>query len=93
MEKYKSKVDIIYDLLMTDIAKGVYRQDDRLVISQIARQNNVSDIPVREACAASRARGMSRSARTRARRCARSASTGCWRSSASKACWRATPRA
>ena len=49
MEKYKSKVDIIYDLLMTDIAKGVYRQDDRLVISQIARQNNVSDIPVREA--------------------------------------------
>lgn len=76
MEKYKSKVDIIYDLLMTDIAKGVYRQDDRLVISQIARQNNVSDIPVREALRRLESEGYDQDQREPGRDgCARSASS------------------
>ena len=94
MEKYKSKVDIIYDLLMTDIAKGVYRQDDRLVISQIARQNNVSDIPVREALRRLESEGYVKDQREPGRdgvRVQHRPAAG--RSSASKACWRATPRA
>ena len=49
MRQYKSKVDIVYEFLMDKIAKGAYKEDGRLVISQIAKQNNVSDIPVREA--------------------------------------------
>jgi DNA-binding GntR family transcriptional regulator len=49
MQAYKSKVDIVYEYLLDEIAKGVYKAHDRLVISQIARQMNVSDIPVREA--------------------------------------------
>lgn len=49
MKQYKSKVDIVYDGLMENIVKGVYKQGDRLVISQISTQWNVSDIPVREA--------------------------------------------
>ena len=46
---YKSKVDIIHENLLGDIAKGIYRANDRLVIREIAKQMNVSDIPVREA--------------------------------------------
>jgi DNA-binding GntR family transcriptional regulator len=49
MSQYKSKVDIIYEILMNKIAKGAYKEDSRLIISQIAKQNHMSDIPVREA--------------------------------------------
>ncbi|NLO24602.1 MAG: GntR family transcriptional regulator [Clostridiales bacterium] len=49
MQQYKSKVDIIYELLIENIEKSVYRQGDRLIISKIAKQYNVSEIPVREA--------------------------------------------
>ena len=49
MTQYKSKVDIVYEGLMDGIAKGAYQQGDRLVISQISKQWQVSDIPVREA--------------------------------------------
>lgn len=49
MTKYKTKVDIVYESLMKDITKGTYRPGDRLVMSQISKQYNVSDIPVREA--------------------------------------------
>ena len=48
MTQYKSKVDIVYEGLMDGIAKGAYQQGDRLVISQISKQWQVSDIPVRE---------------------------------------------
>ena len=46
---YKSKVDIIHENLLGDIAQGLYRANDRLIIREIAKQMNVSDIPVREA--------------------------------------------
>lgn len=46
---YKSKVDIVHETLLGDIARGVYRPNDRLVIREVAKQMNVSDIPVREA--------------------------------------------
>ena len=49
MKEYKSKVDIIYESLMDDIVNGVYKTNERLVVSQIAKQMHVSDIPVREA--------------------------------------------
>ena len=49
MTQYKSKVDIVYEGLMEGIAEGAYQQGDRLVISQISKQWQVSDIPVREA--------------------------------------------
>jgi DNA-binding GntR family transcriptional regulator len=46
---YKSKVDIIYERVLDDIINGVYKQGDRIVISKLAKDNKVSDIPVREA--------------------------------------------
>lgn len=49
MTQYKTKVDIVYEALMDSISKGAYRTGDRLVISQIAKDNHMSDIPVREA--------------------------------------------
>ncbi len=49
MVGYKTKVDLIYEVLMKKIAQGDYQDGERLVISQISRENNVSDIPVREA--------------------------------------------
>jgi DNA-binding GntR family transcriptional regulator len=49
MAKYKTKVEIVYEALIKDITKGTYKPGDRIVISQIAKLHNVSDIPVREA--------------------------------------------
>lgn len=49
MEIYKSKVDIVYEALMEDFVKGVYKEGDRLIISQLSQKYNVSDTPVREA--------------------------------------------
>lgn len=49
MKRYKTKVDVIYEILMEDIANGKYKPGERLVISQISKNNDVSDIPVREA--------------------------------------------
>ena len=46
---YKSKVDIVYEQLLSWIIQGKYKQGDRLVISHIARTLNISEIPVREA--------------------------------------------
>ncbi len=46
---YKSKVEIVYEDILDKIATGQYKHGDRLIISQVARDNNVSDIPVREA--------------------------------------------
>ncbi|TYP49802.1 GntR family transcriptional regulator [Thermosediminibacter litoriperuensis] len=49
MQNYKSKVEIIYESLKKDIISGVYKPGDRIVISKVARENGVSEIPVREA--------------------------------------------
>ena len=46
---YKSKVDILYEKILDGIINGTYQQGDRLVISKLAKENKVSDIPVREA--------------------------------------------
>ncbi len=46
---YKSKVDILYEKILDGIISGTYKQGERLVISKLAKENNVSDIPVREA--------------------------------------------
>ena len=46
---YKSKVDILYEKILDGIVNGTYKQGDRLVISKLAKENKVSDIPVREA--------------------------------------------
>ena len=46
---YKSKVDILYEKILDGIISGTYKQGDRLVISKLAKDNRVSDIPVREA--------------------------------------------
>lgn len=45
----KSKVDIVYQNLHRKILKGIVRPGSKLIISQIAREFNVSEIPVREA--------------------------------------------
>ena len=49
MQNYKSKVEIIYENIKKDIISGVYKPGDRIVISKVAKQNKVSEIPVREA--------------------------------------------
>lgn len=46
---YKSKVDILYEKILDDIVNEHYKQGDRIVISKLAKDNKVSDIPVREA--------------------------------------------
>ncbi len=47
--EYKSKVDIVYERIIQGLHDGTYKNGDRLVISRIAAQNEVSDIPTREA--------------------------------------------
>lgn len=47
--RYKTKVDIIYEKILEDIENGHYSPGEHLVISQLSKENNVSDIPVREA--------------------------------------------
>lgn len=49
MAAYKSKVDIVYEYILGEIANMHYRSGDRLIINQIAAACNVSHIPVREA--------------------------------------------
>ena len=46
---YKSKVEILYEKILDDIVNEHYKQGDRIVISKLAKDNKVSDIPVREA--------------------------------------------
>lgn len=49
MKEHKSKVDIVYEYLIREMAKQNYKAGDRLIIRNIARACNVSDSPVREA--------------------------------------------
>lgn len=46
---YKTKVDIAYDSLIEGILNGMYKPGDRIIISRVAEQNHMSEIPVREA--------------------------------------------
>lgn len=47
--EYKTKAQIIYEKLKDEINGGAYLPGDRIVISKIAKDNNISEIPVREA--------------------------------------------
>lgn len=47
--QYISKVDIVYNHLLSQFINGVYKANDRIVISQVANECGVSEIPVREA--------------------------------------------
>ena len=47
--EFRSKKEIVYDLLREDIVKGKYKPGTRLVIDELAKQLNVSQIPIREA--------------------------------------------
>jgi DNA-binding GntR family transcriptional regulator len=49
MEKKISKVEQVYEYLLRQMVEQHYKAGDRLVISQIAKACNVSEIPVREA--------------------------------------------
>lgn len=44
-----TKVDLVYNHLLNEIAATHYQSGDKLVISKIAKECGVSDIPVREA--------------------------------------------
>ena len=46
---FQTKSDIIYQELKNDIISGKYKPDERIVISEIAKEFGTSDIPVREA--------------------------------------------
>ncbi len=47
--KHNSKVDCVYQYIRDGIQKGVFLPGERLVISRIAKENECSEIPVREA--------------------------------------------
>ena len=51
MEKgiYQTKSEIIYQEIKEDIINGKYKPEERIVISDVAREFGTSDIPVREA--------------------------------------------
>jgi DNA-binding GntR family transcriptional regulator len=49
MKTFHSKVDLIYEKIKDMINDGEYKPSERLVISKIAKDNNISYIPVREA--------------------------------------------
>lgn len=48
-KKYKTKSDMVCCLVREDIIKGALRPGTRLIISNVAKQYDVSEIPVREA--------------------------------------------
>ena len=47
--EFRSKKEIVYDLLRDNILKGKYKPGSRLVIDDLASKLNVSQIPIREA--------------------------------------------
>ncbi len=47
--KFNTKAGLAYGLLKRDIVDGRYKPGDKIIISSIARQIQISDIPVREA--------------------------------------------
>lgn len=49
MAKRQTKVDEVYDYIISELVQQHFVSGDRLVISQIANRCNSSDIPVREA--------------------------------------------
>lgn len=49
MTKFKSKVDIAYDFLIESIVNGKHPPGDKIVISHVAQQIEMSEIPIREA--------------------------------------------
>ena len=46
---FKTKTEVVYEFLKKNILSGRYRPGTKIVISDIARQLDVSDIPIREA--------------------------------------------
>ena len=49
MNKAQSKVDEIYNFILSEIAQRHYQSGDRIIISQVAKACKTSEIPVREA--------------------------------------------
>jgi DNA-binding GntR family transcriptional regulator len=49
MGSFKTKNEVVYDYLRTNILEKKFRTGEKIVIRQIAQKLNVSDIPVREA--------------------------------------------
>ncbi len=49
LPEFKTKAQIVYDFLKKNIIEGSYLPEDKIVISDISKQLNVSDIPIREA--------------------------------------------
>lgn len=49
LAKFRSKKEIVYDLLRENILTGVYKPGTRLVIDDLASKLKVSQIPIREA--------------------------------------------
>ena len=48
-EAFKTKNEIVYDYLKLNIVNRNLKPGDKVVISEVSRQLNISDIPVREA--------------------------------------------
>lgn len=49
MDTKTGKVEKAYNFLLDKIVKQEYQEGDRIIISQVAKESNVSDTPVREA--------------------------------------------
>lgn len=49
LSAFKSKKELVYDFLRAEILQGTYEPESRLIISDLATQLGVSQVPVREA--------------------------------------------
>ena len=49
MTGYQTKSEIVYHIILDRIISGEYKPGDKLIIRRIAKELNVSEIPIREA--------------------------------------------
>lgn len=49
LSHFKTKTEVVYDFLKNNILNGNFQPEEKIVISDVAKQMDVSDIPIREA--------------------------------------------
>ncbi len=49
LSHFKTKTEVVYDFLKNNILNGNFKPEEKIVISEVAKQMDVSDIPIREA--------------------------------------------
>lgn len=49
MIAYQTKAELAYEVLLEGITKGIYKPGEKLIIRQLSKELDVSEIPIREA--------------------------------------------